>query len=143
MSVPPPPPAGFEQAPTIDENLWSALCHALALATGFIGVPGFVAPLVILFTQAKKSTRVRINAVEALNFQLNLLCIQVIFIAAIFAAIIDLNELSATKLVSVIAILLVVGIALGLYTLVMPIIAAVRTSNGENYRYPLTLRLVK
>ena len=106
-------------------------------------MPGFVAPLVILFTQAKKSTRVRINAVEALNFQLNLLCIQVIFIAAIFAAIIDLNELSATKLVSVIAILLVVGIALGLYTLVMPIIAAVPTSNGENYRYPLTLRLVK
>ena len=70
-------------------------------------------------------------------------CFQVIFIAAVFAGIINLNELSATKLVSVIAILLVVGIALGLYTLVMPIIAAVRTSNGENYRYPLTLRLVK
>ena len=106
-------------------------------------MPGFVAPLVILFTQAKKSTRVRINAVEALNFQLNLLCIQVIFIAAVFAAIIDLNHLSATKLVSVIAVPLVVGIALVIYTLVMPIIASIRTSNGENYRYPLTLRLVK
>lgn len=80
---------------------------------------------------------------EALNFQLTLLFIQLAFIAAVFVTLGDMNNISATKLISVIVIPLVIGIPVAMYSLIMPIIGAVRTSNGENWRYPLTVRLVK
>ncbi|MGD9347420.1 MAG: DUF4870 domain-containing protein, partial [Candidatus Aminicenantes bacterium] len=34
-------------------------------------------------------------------------------------------------------------IAVGIFSLIMIIIATVKASNGERYRYPLTLRLIQ
>ena len=34
-------------------------------------------------------------------------------------------------------------IAVGIFSFVMSIIAAVKAANGEPYRYPLTIRMVK
>ncbi|MPZ96189.1 MAG: DUF4870 domain-containing protein [Propionibacteriales bacterium] len=86
---------------------------------------GFLAPLIVMILVDKRSAFARQQAVEALNFQLSFL------LYAIVAAF---------------SLLLLIGLLLlpvvGVLWLVFMVIAAVRSSNGEPYRYPLTIRMV-
>ena len=86
---------------------------------------GFICPLVIMLIKGNESPFVRRHAVESLNFQISLLIYLV---------------------VSAVLVLLVVGIfmliALGIFALVVIIMATIAASNGQDYRYPLTIRLV-
>jgi uncharacterized Tic20 family protein len=104
-----------------NDRLWIVLSH-LSI---FLGV-GLLLPLVIYLVKREDSPLVGDQAKEALNFHLSvviygLLCIPLMFV--------------------LIGIPLL--IAIGIAAVVFSIIAAVRSSNGEAYRYPLTLRLVK
>lgn len=106
--------------PTADEKTWGMLAHLSGLLLSFIG------PLIVLLTKGKESAWVEQQAKEALNFQIT---------AAIAVAV--AGVLSC----------LVIGIFLlpviGLGVLVLGILAGIKANNGETYRYPVTLRLVK
>jgi uncharacterized protein len=107
--------------PNGTDKIWAMLSH---LSTLF-GL-GLLLPLVVYLAMRQESDYVRENAKEALNFHLSvfiyvLCCIPLCFV-----------------LIGV-PLLIVVGIG----CLVLSIIAALRASNGECYRYPLCLRLVK
>ena len=67
----------------------------------------------------------RRHAVESLNFQINALLYTVICFVLMF-----------------VLIEFVLIVIYGIFYLVCVIIATVRASNGADYRYPLTLRLV-
>jgi uncharacterized Tic20 family protein len=105
---------------------WAALCHIMAL-TGLIGNGiGFVlGPLVVWLIKKDEYTFVDEQGKEAINFQITM------FIAAI---------ISLALTVVVIGLFLL--IAVGLVMVIFPIIAAVRASNGEEYRYPFTIRFI-
>jgi uncharacterized protein len=108
-------------SPTGNEKIWSMLSHLSAL----FGV-GLVLPLVVYLAMRNESDYVAANAREALNFHISvflyvLACIPLMFI--------------------LIGVPLAIFIGLG--SLVLAIIAAVKASDGRVYRYPLTLRLVK
>ena len=107
-------------APKGSDKIWSMLSHLSAL----LGV-GFVLPLVVYLAMRKESEYVATNAREALNFHITVLiyglcCIPLVFI--------------------LIGIPLL--IILGLGSFVLAIIATIKASDGQCYRYPLTLRLV-
>ena len=108
-----------------EERTWAGAAHWSALAAALIGGLSFLGPLFVLLIQGNKSPFVRRHAVESLNFQLSLL---------IYA------------IVSAILILVLVGIflliAVGLMWLIFPIIGTIKASNGEDYRYPLCIRMV-
>lgn len=108
-----------------DENVWSGAAHWSAILASFVGL-GFLGPLIILLTQGTKSPRVRANAVESLNFEIT-------FIIAMIA--------------SVLLIFIVVGIVttilIPLAWLILRILASVQASSGQDYRYPVNIRLVK
>ncbi len=102
------------------DKIWSMLSHLSAL----LGV-GFILPLVVYLAMRKESDYVAANAREALNFHISVLiyvlcCVPLAFI--------------------IIGIPLL--IILGLGSLVFAIIATVKASDGQCYRYPLTIRLV-
>ena len=106
--------------PSGNEKIWSILSHLSAL----IGV-GILLPLVVYLAMKGESDYVARNAKEALNFHLSLLiyclcCIPLVFVA--------------------VGIPLLV--LLGLMSLVLAIVAAVKASDGGCYHYPITLRLV-
>ena len=107
-------------APKGSDKIWSMLSHLSAL----LGV-GFVLPLVVYLAMRKESEYVATNAREALNFHISVLIYAVCCIPLVFI------------LVGV-PLLLV----LGLGSLVLAIIATIKASDGQCYRYPLTLRLV-
>jgi len=107
-------------APKGSDKIWSMLSHLSTL----LGV-GIVLPLVVYFAMRKESDYVSTNAREALNFHISVLIYAVCCIPLVF-----------------ILIGIPLLIALGLGSLVLAIIATIKASDGQCYRYPLTLRLV-
>ena len=107
--------------PSGNDKIWSMLSHLSAL----FGV-GIILPLVVYLAMRNESDYVASNAREALNFHISifiyvLCCLPLMFI-----------------LIGV-----PLAILIGIGSLVLAIIAAVKASAGECYRYPLTLRFVK
>ena len=91
---------------------------------GFVGVPSLVGPLVALLIW-KDDPTVEAHAKEALNFQISW------FIWAAAAAL---------SIFVLVGFLLFPAVALA--WMVLTVIGAVRASDGELYRYPLTIRFV-
>ena len=124
---PPPPPYGPAETrlPPGQERNWGSAAHWSALVAGFVTGLAFLGPLLVLLVKGNESDWVRRQAVESLNFQLSVL----IYLVA-----------------SGILVLLLIGIVLLIAVvvawLVLTIMAAVRTANGEDFRYPLTIRMV-
>lgn len=106
---------------------WAAICHASALV-GLLGnVIGFLlAPLIIWLIKRAEHPFIDKQGKEALNFQITMFIILAI---------------------SAILCLLLIGFAfliiVGLLMTIFPIIAAVKSSNGEDYRYPISIRFIR
>lgn len=97
------------------------LSHLSAL----LGV-GLILPFVVWLVKRKDPDTVAQHAAEALNFHLSLLLYVICCIPLCL-------------LLIGIPLLIVIGIG----SIVLAIIAAIRASDGIMYRYPLTIRLVK
>ncbi|MFL6592503.1 MAG: DUF4870 domain-containing protein [Luteimonas sp.] len=112
--------------------------HLSALAGGIItagwagSIGCFIGPLVIWLMKKDTMPFVGDQAKEALNFNIT---VAIIFFALF---VLTLVTLGIGALLTV-PLMILVGIA----WLVFTIIAAMKANNGERYRYPLTLRLVK
>ena len=102
------------------DKIWTILCHISA----YLGFP-IILPLVVYLAMRKESVFVADNAREALNFHISML----IYFICTFPL-----------------IYLLVGIpiyfALIIFYIVVSIIAAVKASDGNCYRYPLCIRFV-
>jgi uncharacterized Tic20 family protein len=111
--------------PTQDEKTWGMLAHLSGIIASFIGFP-FLGPLLIMLTKGKESPWVEAHAKEALNFQITAT-------AAIW--------LSAILMACLVGFVLLPIVALAAF--VLSIVAGIKANNGETYRYPATVRLVK
>jgi uncharacterized Tic20 family protein len=101
----------------------------LILAAHLGGLVGFtvIAPLIVFLMVKDTKPFVRSHAVEALNFQITVLAVTVPLII----------------IGMIICITIPVAIAIGIAAMVFSIIAAIRASEGREYRYPMTFRFVK
>ena len=113
--------------------MWAMLCHLAGLA-GFV-IPvvlsGIIATLIVW--QVKKDEHPFINehGKEALNFQISIALYTIIGVAV-----------CVITCIGAILIPFVVG-GIYLVNLILMIIAAIKTNNGEHYRYPLSIRFIK
>ena len=112
-------------APTAEERQWGMLAHLSGLIASFFGLP-FLGPLIVLLTKGKESAWVEKHAKEALNFQIT--ATVAIFLSALLVAV----------LIGI-CLLPVVGIG----ALVLTVMAAIKANEGQMYRYPVNVRLVK
>ena len=101
------------------------LSHLLSFVAAYLFL-GFVAPLIIMLVFGPRSAFVRANSVESLNFNLSWLLYAIVSVILLFVGI---------------GILLL--LALGIAYVILIVIASIRANNGELYRYPLTIRLVR
>jgi uncharacterized protein len=114
-------------APSEAERTWGMLAHLSALAGVVVPMVGCIlGPLVVWLSRRDQSPFVAEHAREALNFN----------ITVVLAAIV------CTALM-VVFVGFILGSALFIAWLVLTLIAAIRASEGELYRYPFSLRLVK
>lgn len=113
---------------------WAAGAH-LASLVALVGVPSILGPLVVWLVKRDDHPFVADQARESLNFQISVL------IYAIVGGIAALVFGLATLGIGFIAVIpIAIVFALGVFLL--PIIAAIKASDGDRYRYPLTLRFI-
>lgn len=103
-----------------DAKTMAMLCHLLAIFTSFLG------PLIIWLVKKDDHPFINEQGKEALNFQITVVL---------------------ASIVSGLLIMACIGIALlpavQILNIVFCIIATIKTNNGEHYRYPVALRLIK
>lgn len=110
-----------------DEQNWAMICHLSALAGFLIPFGNIVGPLIVWLIKRAEMPLVDRQGKEALNFQITVSIAMVICIPLMFI------------LIGIPLIFLI-----GIGALVLTIMAAVKVSNGNfDYRYPLTIRLLK
>ncbi|MEO7933506.1 MAG: DUF4870 domain-containing protein [Chthoniobacterales bacterium] len=116
MDTPPPPPL----ATGSDDKIWIILCHLSLI----IGV-GFILPLIVYFVKKQDSPLTAEHAREALNFHIS------VYLYAF---------------VSFLLCFIFIGVPLlfilGIGSVICSIVACIKASDGQFYRYPLTLRFV-
>ena len=109
-----------------EEKNWVLACHLSAFAMFVFPLGNVLAPLIIWLIKKDEFPLLDDQGKEALNFQISVTLY--LFVAGIL---------------TIIVIGIPLLIALGIFDIVMIIIAAIKVSEGEKYRYPLTIRFLK
>ena len=107
-----------------DERTWAIAAHLSSFVAAYVAL-GLLGPLTVMLIAGPRSAFVRRHAVEALNFNISVL----IYVAV--AAVLSLVLIGIPML-----------IAIGVLYVISVIRGAIAASRGEEFRYPLTLRLV-
>ena len=126
MSTPDPvATASSPSMPSAEERNWALFAHLSAFAGCLIPFGSILGPLIIWLVKKDQMPFVNDQGAEALNFQITM---------------------AIAMVVSAILILILIGLvliwAVVVFDVVFIIIAAVKASNGEHYRYPISLRLI-
>ncbi|HEY0691666.1 MAG TPA: DUF4870 domain-containing protein [Kribbella sp.] len=114
-----------------EERTWAIVAHIGTLVAAWLAM-GFLCPLAIWLIFRNRSEFVRRHALESLNFQISLLIYTAVAIALVLITF-------GLGVLIVIPLIIIGGIA----ALVVIILATLAAANGQEYRYPLTIRLVR
>ncbi len=134
-----PPPAWRRPGPhpsglPSEARTWALGAHLAAYVGAWIFL-AFVGPLVVWLIRREHHPFVDHHATEALNFNLSMLLYLVVgFVLAVPVGLLTIG-------LGLIPIG-VAALALSLAWLILPIVAAVKASDGEGYRYPITIRFI-
>ena len=109
------------------ERTWATFCHLSALVA-FIGIPfgNILGPLVVWLIKKNEMPLVNEEGKSALNFQISMTIYTIIAFILCFVAI---------------GFLLIFPVII--FNVVLVIIAAVKTSNNEPFRYPCTIVFIR
>ena len=118
-------PTRPHQVVVADERNWSVAAHLGTFVTAWFAL-GLVAPLVVLLVKGGSSPFIRRHAVESLNFQINALVYTVVFGLLTFV------------LIGFVLLPLLYAV----FYLVCVVLATIRASQGEDFRYPFTVRVI-
>lgn len=130
-NTPPPIPEPSNQPPAIPpspsaDNSLAVIMHLLGFAGFVFPFGNILGPLILWLVKRNDSTYLDRVGKEVLNFQISY---------AIYGMV-------AGALCFVLIGFIILPI-LGLLWIIFMIIAAVKTSNGEEYKYPFTIRLLQ
>lgn len=110
-----------------EDNQLLIITHLSQLLDFVTGIGGFIVPLIIWLTQKEQVAGMDIHGKMILNFQISLFIYSIVSIPLIF-----LFGLGIFLL-----------IAIGIIGLVLPIVNAIKVSNGEMPDYPLSIKFLK
>lgn len=131
----------YQQSPQQQQNQlspnaelnWAAAAHWSGAVSALLGFMTFIGPVLVFFLAGGRSRVVRAHAVDAINFEISM-------------------WLTAIGIVLGSVVLMFVGIGfltiwmaplVGIFVIVCHFLGAVRTINGQPWRYPLTYPFIK
>jgi len=139
-----------------DARTWATRCHLSALLM-LLGVPlgNVLGPLVVWLVTRNHHPFIDDQGREALNFQLSITLYWILAGVLVFLSfgsiaflwpaahprMIDFWNPMAMPFTMLFGLLLIFGLLA--FDVVLAIVAAIKTSNGEAYRYPLTIRAIR
>lgn len=133
-AAPPAPAPGLRPMDPNDEKTWAILTH-LSPLLGFVTGVLFAAPLVLYFVLKDRGPFIRHHVTESLNAILSL--------ALYSVALGVVLTLFTVVTFGIGAFAFALYVPLGIVAAVFWVIAAVETSRGRWYRYPLVVRFVR
>jgi len=108
------------------ERNWAMLCHLSGFAGFFFPFGGIIGPLICWLSRKDESPWVNQNGKASLNFQMSILLYMILAVPLC---------------------LIIIGIPiimfLGVLKIVCIIIASVKASKGEEYRYPISIPFIQ
>jgi uncharacterized protein len=109
-----------------DERNWAVMCHLASLAGWVLPVVGnFLGPLIVWLMKKEDYPLVDDQGKESLNFQITVTLMAV-----------------ATGFLFCVGVgLILLPVLIG-FSVILPVLAAVKASQGVRYRYPFTIRLI-
>lgn len=155
----------MREKPKQQMRIWAMLCHFSALLGWillvflvFFGIPlylplNLLAPLIIWRFKKVQYPWIDLQGKESLNFQMSLtiytliiIFISLFLILTSFSVAVTTNG-SINQIKNTLDSLLIVLMSLFLFKLVLQsfvvTFAAIKAYNGEHYRYPLTVRILR
>ena len=108
------------------DNQLLVITHLCQLLTCFTGFGGLVVPLILWATQKDKVLGMDAHGKAIINFQLSIIVYSIISIPLILFLGLGILTL----------------IFIGIFSIIFPIINAIKASNGEIPKYPLSLNFV-
>ena len=111
---------------TQEQKTWGMVAHLSSLSGLIIPLGNVIGPLVVWLIKKDTMPFVDDQGKEALNFNIT------VFIAAVVSGLLTLILIGFL-------LLLVVGLG----WLVLTVMAGIKANEGNTYRYPFTLRLIK
>lgn len=149
---------------TEQEKNWAIACHLSSLVWIPLSIVGLaipftnlIAPAIIWYLKKDESELIDAHGKESLNFQISMtiygIGASIIFVLIAFIGMIiffGLGAVQSDPLAVFFGVMagfgLVIGIgllaAIAIFQLVVVIFAAIKTKDGEMYRYPFNLRLL-
>ena len=107
--------------------MWCVLCHASALLGVFFHFPGHIfGPLIVWLVKRGDAAAIDEHGKESLNFQISMLIYDAIAFILCF-----------------ILIGIPILVVLWILNTVLVIVASIKANDGDLYRYPFTIRLIK
>ena len=106
---------------------WAMACHLISLIA-FIGVPlgNILGPLILWLLKRNEHHLIDENGKESLNFQITMSLCAIVAVALMFI---------------LVGFLLIAAVIIT--DVILVIMASVKVSNGESYKYPFVVRLIK
>lgn len=114
------------QPPSSEDKNWAMLCHLGAFAGFVLPFANVLVPLVLWLMKKDTSAFVEAHGKEVVNFQITLTGI-----------------LAVCTLLYLVLIGFMFHIIFVVFAVVVTVLGAIKAQNGEGFRYPLTMRLVK
>ena len=148
---------------TKNENNTATALHLSALSQYFFPFGNFIFPIIIWSSNKERSAYIDNQGKQCINFQLSIFTYSLILaLIAIPIFIItiangfeyhnfcnghfvghDFNEANVPGIVAILIITAILFAFLKVAEFFLTIYAAVKTSNGENYKYPMTIPFLK
>jgi len=135
-----------------DIRTWSMLCHLSALAGFIVGLGNVLGPLIVWQIKKNELPEIIPHGKASVNFQLTLLIIDIIAGLGFFAFIgnsfvhFPFGGTNSSFPFFFAGGFITGGIVftiINILGLVFTIIAGVRANNGEEYRYPFSIRFIR
>ena len=121
------------------------LCHLAAFGGLFIPFGNILGPLIVWLVKRYDSPFIDHHGKEALNFQI---CTTILVFVLLIIFIVMRAIAGFIGIIGIIATLfgfiaMLIALAVFVYSVVVTIIAAIRANEGIEYRYPISIRLIK
>lgn len=143
----------------------AALTHLSALSKFLIPLGNFILPIVLWTLHKDKSDFVDQNGKQIINFQISILLYSVIIAAItiplfLFGVLehislgdvingmhhnidLNINDSANIQFITLAIVIIIVAILITVFEIVFIILATTKASNGEVYKYPLTINFLK
>jgi uncharacterized Tic20 family protein len=108
------------------ERNWSMLCHLSAFAGFFFPFGGIIGPLICWLSRRDESAWVNENGKASMNFQISMLLYIFLSIPLCF-----------------ILVVIPIIMFLGVLKIVCIVIASIKASKGERFKYPLAIPFIQ